>query len=258
MAIYNKRGYKAPKPEAERDEAAEKQYIYDKESETAEVFDTLDLTASKVGTWFTRNQKYIYGGVLVLGIATICYLGYNHFILEPKEEEAAGEMFQAEQYFEQAVNGQNSDSLFNLALNGAEGKMGFLKIAEQYSGTAAASIANYSAGMSYLNLGKFKEAILHLEKFQSDDLMLKATSLGAIGDAFSELNQPEQALEYYLKASNHNKNDFTTPRYAFKAGLTALQLGKKEEALKLFTEIKNEYRTSPEASNVDFYLGMSL
>lgn len=257
MATYNKRGYKAPKPEAEIDEAAEKQYIYDKESETAEVFDTLDSTASKMGNWFTRNQKYIFGGILVLGVATVAYLGYNHFILEPKEEEAAGEMFQAQQYFEQAVNGQNSDSLYNLALNGGEGKMGFLKIAEDYAGTGAASIANYSAGMAYLNLGKFKEAIQHLEKFQSEDLILKATSLGAIGDAFSELNQPEQALEYYVKAANHNQNDFTTPRFSYKAGLTALQLGKKEEALKLFTLVKEQYSSSAEAMNVDYYIGMA-
>src|SRR5690606_37910371 len=117
---------------------------------------------------------------------------------------------------------------------------------------------NYSAGMAYLNLGKYKEAIQYLEKFNSEDLMLKATSLGAIGDAFSELNQPNEALEYYLKAANHNKNDFTTPRFSYKAGLMALQLGKKEEALKLFTLVKEEYRSSPEAMNVAYFIGMSL
>ncbi len=258
MATYNKRGYKAPKPEEEADETVTAQYINDKDSETAEVFDTLDTTASKMGTWFTRNQKFIFGGIFVLAVATVGYLGYNHFIMEPNEEEAANEMFQAQQYFDQAVNGQDTDSLYNLALNGAEGKMGFLKIAENYSGTKAASISSYYAGMAYLNTGKFKEAIGQLEKFQSEDLMLKATSLGAIGDAFSELNQPNEALEYYLKAANHNKNDFTTPRFSYKAGLVALQLGKKEEAFKLFTLVKEEYKSSPEAANVDYYLGMSL
>lgn len=258
MATYNKRGYKAPKPEVEADETVTAQYINDKDSETAEVFDTLDSTASKMGTWFTKNQKFIFGGILVLAVATVGYLGYNHFIMEPNEEEAANEMFQAQQYFDQAVNGQDTDSLYNLALNGAEGKMGFLKIAENYSGTKAASISSYYAGMAYLNTGKFKEAIGQLENFQSDDLILKATSLGAIGDAFSELNQPNEALEYYLKAANHNKNDFTTPRFSYKAGLVALQLGKKEEAFKLFTLVKEEYKSSPEAANVDYYLGMSL
>nr|WP_297308917.1 tetratricopeptide repeat protein [uncultured Flavobacterium sp.] len=258
MATYNKRGYKAPKPEVENDETTTAQYINDQESETAEVFDTLDSTASKMGSWFTVNQKYIFGGIAALAIVTVGYLSYNHFIMEPKEEEAANEMFQAQQYFEQAVNGQNADSLYNLALNGAEGKMGFLKIAEDYSGTQAAALANYSAGMAYLNLGKYKEAIQHLEKFNSDDAILKATSLGAIGDAFSELNQPNEAFEYYVKAANHDKNEFTTPRYSYKGGLMALELGKKEEALKLLTLVKEEYRTTAEAMNVDFYIGMAL
>lgn len=257
MATYNKRGYKAPKPEVENEETTAVEYIKDNESETAEVFQTLDSTASKMGTWFSRNQKYIFGGIIVLAVATVGYLGYQNFILEPNEEEAANEMFQAQQYFEQAVNGENTDSLYNLALNGGEGKLGFLKIAEDYSGTKTAALANYSAGMAYLNLGKFKEAIQHLEKFDSEDLILKATSLGAIGDAFSELKQPEQALEYYQKAASHNKNDYTTPRFAYKAGLVALDLGKKDVALKLFTEIKNDYKSSPEGMNVDFYIGMA-
>lgn len=257
MATYNKRGYKAPKPEVEDEETTAVEYIKDNESETAELFNNLDSTAAKMGTWFSRNQKYIFGGVIVLALATVGYLGYQNFILEPKEEEAANDMFQSQQYFEQAVNGENSDSLYNLALNGGEGKLGFLKIAEDYSGTKTAALANYSAGMAYLNLGKFKEAIKHLEKFDSEDLILKATSLGAIGDAFSELKQPNEAFEYYQKAANHQKNDFTTPRFSYKAGLMALELGKKEEALKLFTDIKDNYKSSPEGMDVDFYIGMA-
>ena len=184
-------------------------------------------------------------------------MGYTNFILEPKEDEAANEMFQAQQYYDQAINGQATDSLYNLALNGGEGKMGFLGITEEYSGTNAANLAHYYAGTSYLNMGKFKEAIQHLEQFNSKDLFLKAMSLGAIGDAFAELNQQQEAFDFYKKASEHTTNDFTTPRYAYKAGLMALELGKKDEALKLFTNIKDNYKSSVEAANIDVYLGMA-
>src|SRR5690606_33528825 len=113
------------------------------------------------------------------------------------------------------------------------------------------------AGTAYLNLGKYKEAIEHLGQFNSDDLFLKAMSLGAIGDAFAELNQPNDAFDYYKKAAEHTPNDYTTPRYAYKAGLMALELGKKDEALKLFTNIKDNYKSSVEAANIDVYLGMA-
>ena len=76
-----------------------------------------------------------------------------------------------------------------------------------------------------------------------------------IEEAF--LNQLEDAFEFYKKASAHTPNDFTTPRYAYKAGLMALEIGKKDEALKLFTNIKDNYKGSVEATNIDVYLGMA-
>lgn len=251
MATYNKRGYKPPKPEEDKEE------FINGTSETAEVFNTLDSSANKIGTWFTLNQTKIFYGIGVLALAVVGYLGYQNFVMEPKEDEAANEMFQAQQYYEQAINGVSSDSLFNLALNGGEGKLGFLGIADEYSGTQAARNAHYYAGTTYLNLGQYEEAIQHLEQFDSKDMFLKSMSLGAIGDAFSELNQYEDAFDFYKKAATHTTNDFTTPRYAYKAGLMALELGKKNEALKFFTDIKDNYKTSVEAANIDVYLGMA-
>ena len=62
------------------------------------------------------------------------------------------DMFQAQKYFNDAVNGSTAkDSLYNLALNGGEGKFGMLDIIEEYSGTPAANLASYYAGTGYLN-----------------------------------------------------------------------------------------------------------
>ena len=129
---------------------------------------------------------------------------------------------------------ESKDSLFNLALKGGEGKLGFLAVAEQYSGTAAGNLANYHAGMAYLNLGDFKNAITYLEKFKSDD-----------------------AISYYKKAAEASENDFTTPRYLLKAAQLYLTAGKKAEAHKLFVEIKEKYETSKEGMNIDAFIAMT-
>lgn len=258
MATYNKRGYKQPKPEEDKSELVEKINITEQESETAELFNNLDQNASKVGGWFSRNSKGILYGIGALAIVAAGIALYNSFVIQPKEEEAANEMFQAQQYYEQAVGSTGTDELYNLALNGGEGKLGFLGIIEQYKGTDAENLAHYYAGTSYFNLKKYKEAIEHLSLFQSDDLLLKAQSLGVIGDAFVEINQLQDAFDYYKKASETNTNDYTTPRYAFKAGLVALELGKKQEALKLFQMIQDNYKGSIEAANIDVYIGMAL
>ena len=175
-----------------------------------------------------------------------------------QESKANNEIFQAQQYFQQAVDATaKPDSLYNLALKGGEGKLGFVGIAEQYAGTSAGNLANYYAGMAYLNLGDFKNAITYLENFKSDDAILKPLALGAIGDAFSETNKVDDAISYYKKAAEASENDFTTPRYLLKAAQLNLAAGKKAEAHKLFVEIKVKYETSKEGMNIDAFIAMT-
>tara|TARA_R110002126_G_scaffold29220_4_gene96754 strand:- start:4102 stop:4878 length:777 start_codon:yes stop_codon:yes gene_type:complete len=257
MATYNKRGYKAPKEKEVKDTTVEDVIIDEKDSTTAGVFSALDETASKTEDFVARNQKIIIGIVGAVALFTVGYLVYQKFIAEPKQVEAADEMFVAQQNFQAAIDGVKSDSLFKLALNGSEGKFGFLKIADEYSGTDAGNLANYYAGIAYLNTGKYTEAIDYLNKFNSDDIVLSALAKGAIGDAYAQKNQLKEALDSYKKAVEANKNDFTTPRFMLKAGKTALALGDKEAALKFFTDIKENFDTAPEAASVDVLIGLS-
>lgn len=259
MATYNKRGYKTPK---EKEEKLDNNFVNDvkvdeKDSTTAGVFNSLDQTASKTEDWVAKNQKYIFIVVAAVAIVTVGYLLYQKFIVEPKEEDATEQMFIAQQNFQKAVDGTASDSLFNLSLKGSEGKYGFIDIADKYSGTSAANLANYYAGIAYLNTGKYTEAIDYLGRFKSDDAVLSVLAVGATGDAYSQKNQQKEALEFYVKASGMNVNEFTTPRYLLKAGQTSLLLNNKADALKYFTEIKEKYEAAPEASNIDAMIGLA-
>ncbi len=251
MATYKKRGYKPQSKAERRDKELEK-------SATAEVFSTLDESASKSEQWVARNQNYIIGVIGVVAVAILGYLAYVQFVQNPKEQSAANEMFYPQQYFAQAVNSTAAqDSLYNLALNGAEGKYGFLDIIDEYNGTKAANLARYSAGMAYLNLQQYQDAIDHLEKFSSDDVVLGSLAKGGIGDAFVQLGQPEEALSYYEQAFDHNANNYTTPKFLYKAGITALDLGQKEKALGYFQRIKDSFSESDEAVNIDVFIGMA-
>ncbi|RUA11832.1 MAG: hypothetical protein DSY83_16060 [Flavobacteriia bacterium] len=251
MATYKKRGFK-PKNKAEEAQVEEH------DSTTAEVFNTLDEGASRTEAWVQKNQNYILGVIGAVAIGVLAYLGYHQFIQKPKEASAANELFYPQQYFDQALASETEkDSLFTLALNGAEGKYGFLDIIEEYSGTKAANLAKYSAGMTYLNLQQYDEAISHLESFSSDDDIMGAMAKGGIGDAFSQLNQPGDALDYYEKAIAHSENEFTTPRFLYKAGVVAMELGEKDKALGYFERIKEDYPNAQEANGVEALIGMA-
>lgn len=251
MATYKKRGYK-PKSKAER---REKEL---EKSATAEVFSTLDESASKTEQWVAKNQNYILGVIGVIAVGVLGYLAYLQFVQKPKEESASNEMFYPQQYFDQALNSATEkDSLYNLALNGAEGKYGFLDIIDEYQGTKAANLANYSAGMAYLNMQQYEEAIRHLENYSSDDAILGALAKGGIGDSFAQLGQLEDALAFYEKAYQHDTNNYTTPKFLYKAGITALEIDQQDKALQYFQRIKDEFGESDEAASIDIFIGMA-
>jgi len=251
MATYKKRGYK-PKTKADKEKELEDG------SATAEVFKTLDEGASKTEAWIEKNQKIIFGFVSVIALCVLGYLLYQKYYQEPRQLEASNEMFQAQSFYTDALNATiGQDSLYNLALNGRGGKYGFIDIADKYSGTAAGNQANYYAGMAYLSTKKYQDAINHLDKYKGSDEMTGPLAKGAIGDAFAQLNQLDEALKYYEAAASLRSNDVTTPRFLLKAGITALNLNKAAVALKHFNAITENYSESTEAVKAKTYKGQA-
>ena len=248
MATYQKRGQK-------RSNKANSNLNSKDSSTTAEVFETLDSTAGRTETIVAKYQNYILIVVGSVVLISLSYLGYNKLVIEPKDNEAISELNQAQYYFEIALNSSNSDSLYKRALNGGEGRYGFLDIIENYSGTSASKLATYSAGMSYLNMKDYENAIKYLDQFDSDDIMLSALSKGAIGDAFAQLGQNQDAYDYYVKAFGASNNSYSTPKYLYKAAMLGAELGKNSSAIKYFKRIKKEFPEVSEAQLVDVLIG---
>ena len=240
MATYKKRGAKKSISPSKENEAAQ-------ESTTAEVFETLDTTANKTEEWVVKYQNFILGIIGVVAIGVLGYLGYKNFVVEPKAQEAVSELNQAQYYFELAVNSIESDSLYRRALNGGEGKYGFLDIIENYKGTPAAKLATYSAGMAYLNLKEYENAITYLDQFKADDILLSALAKGAIGDAFAQLGQIDDAYDYYIQASNVSENMYSTPKYLYKAAMLGAENGKIKQAISFLERIEKEFPKAEEA-----------
>lgn len=254
MATYKKRGYK-PKKEKVAQEVEEN--FDESQSTTAEVFNTLDETANKSEQWIEKNSKPLFFGLIAIAVIILGYLGYTKFISEPNQQEASNELAFPRTFFDKAEKsaGVAADSLYNIGLTGGStGKYGFTDIADEFSGTKAGNIANYYAGISYLKMKKYEEAIEYLSNFNSDDELLGATALGAIGDAFADINQAKDALDYYQKAANKKQNDFTSPLFLFKAGQTAMSLKEYSTAEKLFTTIKQKYANTDQGRDIEKYI----
>lgn len=262
MATFNKRGYKAPKPQEEKAEPVfveEQETVEVGDSVTAKTFDALDESASKAEAFIEKNRKPLLTALVVVAALIFGYVIYDRFVVEPKEDEAATALFQVQQRFQKAIesDGPKADSLFTLVLKGNRDGQSAIEIADQFSGTASANLAHFYAGIASLNLGKYDDAIQELEAFKTDEQFMGATRLGNLGDAYSEKKDYNKALDYYKQAADFKPNDFTTPRFLLKAGKVAMSLNQKAEAHKLFQRIKDEFELSPEAQTIDGLLSLT-
>ena len=208
-----------------------------------EVVEVVENTLSRTEQYIEDNQKSLT--IIVLAIVVIVggYLGFKRFIVEPQEKEAAALMFEAEHNF--AIDS------FRVAL---ESENGFLEISDSYGLTKVGNLANYYAGICYLQLGEFENAIEYLNKFSSDDEILMTLSISAIADANMELGEIDDAISYYKKASERKPNKFITPMILMKLGETYEAQNDFESALGVYEKIQSEYSDSNEGRNIQKYI----
>jgi len=206
----------------------------------------VESALTKTERFFEENQKIIIRvATIALAIAAI-YLGFKRFYMIPRENEARSQMFVAEQYFE-------IDS-FNLALYGDGNYSGFLEIIDDYKLSKSANLAQYYAGISFLRLGQYEDALDYLGRFKSDDKMVAPIAAGAMGDAYIELEELEKGLDLYLKAANMSENNFTTPIYLMKAAQVYEKLQEYNMAIELYRQIRRDFPDYSRDNNIDKYI----
>ncbi len=218
----------------------------DKKNTQVDNLTEVESALTKTEQLLEKNQKLISIVIGAIVVVAVGYLGLNKFYLEPRQKDAQDQMFMAQNYFEK-------DS-FNLALNGDGNNLGFLDIIDDYGSTNAGNIARYYAGISYLNMGQYDNAIEYLKKFSTDDLLLGPISVGAQGDAQLELGKTDKALDLYTEAYKMNDNELTAPVYMLKAGEVLESTNKEADALKLYETIKEKFPESNEGRSIDKYI----
>lgn len=217
-----------------------------KSNKTDDQFAQVENALSKTEQYIEDNQNKLMKIVAAVVAVIALFIAYQNLYLEPQALEAQSEMFNAEIYFEK-------DS-FNLALNGDGQYLGFIDIADQYSSTKQGKLANYYAGLSYLYLKDYDNAIDYLNDFKSDDIVLSSLALGSIGDAYLELDDKDKALSFYKKAANNDENSFTTPRYLMKQALILEYNNEYDGALEIYLNIQENFNESRESQNIDKYI----
>lgn len=222
-------------------EAKQPEVIVQKSSEEKLVESTKDF--------WSKNSKYIVIAITAVVLLVGGSLIYKNYFQAPADAAANDLIWKAEQNFK-------IDS-FRLALNGDGSKSnpGFLRIIRNQGGTKAGNLSKFYAGICYLQLGDFTNAVKYLEDFSTKQSELKLRAAGSLGDAYAELGKNDQAIEYYKKASTaFEKDELNSSEYLFRLGHLQDKLGKNSEAIESFKSLKQKFPLSARGIEADKYL----
>lgn len=214
---------------------------------------------SKSEDFLLKNKKTILYAVIALIVIIAGIILYNNFVKAPREAKASTELAKgqtmfANQQFAQALNGDST------------GYAGFVKIASDYSSTPAGNLANLYAGLCYANLDKWEDAVKFLDKYSpANDEMVSPAAVAALGNAYAHVKQLDKAVDALKKAAKmadsqalENTNNSLSPTFLLQAATILESQNKKDEALKIYQDIKKKYVNSTVAAEIDKYIERAL
>jgi len=245
-----------------------------KVNKTDEQFANVEENLSKAGLFVVKNQKKLLK-LLGFTLAVIAlFVIFNQYY-------TIKSFFPPKVYSLETINKSNSDlsqAQFNFDNRNYEGALngdtvinpidsstiinkGFKDIISDYPYTEAANLSNYYAAICQLNLGSkldssqyFEEALISLNNFETDDEIISSLSTGLKGDAYMELGNTTEAMNFYKLAATDNINDFTTPYFMMKQAHIHEINKDFSSALEIYNTIKSEYSESQEGENIDKYI----
>ncbi len=201
-----------------------------------------------------KYRKQIIAAVVAVIVIIAGYVIYKTAILEPRQEKASTAIAKAQEAFTQGD--------YQTALNGNKSQEGFLAVTENYSGTDAANLAKLYAGLCYANMGKWADAVKFLDDYSTQgDALISPAATAALGNAYANTGNVDKAITTLKKAASmadskaeNGINNSLSPTYLIQAARLLESQGKKEDALKIYEEVKKKYVNSAASQDIDKYI----
>ena len=200
----------------------------------------VEEAVSRSEAFINKNKKALVAGVAAVVVLVAAGLLTSTYVIAPREKKAAEALFMGEQYFQ---NGNYETAIVE-----------FESVIADHKGTKAANLAKAYAGISNAKLGNYEEAISLLKAFKGNDAMIAPSVLAALGNCYAQVGNEAQAATTLVKAAQKADNNLLSPAYLIQAGQIYEKLGKKSDALKAYTLIKDKYYGSMQAMDIDKYI----
>ncbi len=204
---------------------------------------SLDITVSstKAEQFINQYKKHLLIGFGVILLIVLAWFGGSRW-MSSREDAAQAQLALGEKYF--------TSQQYDIALNGDSVKSknafkGFLKISKEFTFTDAANVAHFYAGVCYAHKGDNKNAIKELEAFSpKGDATISPMAIFDLANCYAAENQLDKAVDNFKKAAEKADNPAISSIALLYAGQILEKQGKKEEANKVYNQIKSDYPTS--------------
>lgn len=214
----------------------------------------VEQTLNTQEAFIIKYKKVVIIAVVAILAIVAGTIAFKNFYSGPREDKASTAIAKAQEMF---ANGD-----YEKALKGDKGAEGFLAVEANYSGTDAANLAKLYAGLCYAHLGKATEAVKYLDDFSTrSDAMISPNSQAALGNAYAQAGQIDKAIDALKKAAKmadsesiDDANNSISPAALLQAGRLLESQNKKEEALKIYEEVKAKYVNSAASQDIDKYI----
>lgn len=216
---------------------------------------------SKSEQFIEKNKNLLIIIVVAIVVVVLGYFGIKKFVSEPRRAKANVEIFPAEQYFAFAAEAQGEGN-YRMALYGDSTSndkfaIGLLAVIDKYGSTPAGNRAKYEAGICFLHLGQYQEALKYLNDYKGKDQMTPILDEMMKGDVEAEQEHYDAAVKHYNKAAKMDSNPITAPFALFKAGLCYLKTNDKAKAAECFKQVKDNYPESSLVAQMDAFITVS-
>ncbi|MCG8578129.1 MAG: tetratricopeptide repeat protein [Flavobacteriales bacterium] len=198
-------------------------------------------------SFIDKYQKPLIFGLIGIVVVIGGIIGYQKLIAEPHEEESQ------DAYWNAFYDFQNGDTT-GVVINGTDTYMGMEEVASDYSGTSGGNIASYVLAITAMEAGDFEGALTYLDDCEFEDVMIGTLVIGMKGDCNVELGNYEEAASFFEEAAAREENEFTSPMFLKKAGLTYEELGQNDKAVEMYQKISDEWPTTKEGLEIQKYL----
>ena len=207
--------------------------------------DTLLSASDRFFLFFEENRSMVFGTLGVVVLAVLVYIGYG-FYMDGRQQDAQVQLADALIAY--------GDGQYQGALDGMDGRIGLVEVADKFSATKAGNLARFYAGDALFNLGQHEEALSYFQRFKADGNALGAGAKAAEAAIHETLGDFERAGDSYQAAANIYESDETSALYLQKAGRSYEKAGEYSEAREMYEMIRDDYSEASAAGEVDYLL----